>query len=333
MTTVENNKVAQTLAGRAVLLEVGARLGVLDPLLARPEVSVAEVAKECGVKRSLVNAYYEALSKVGLTEARGAGNDDARFAGSAGLPAAINDAGYILWGVMSCAPLLANARRFADDMHAAADTYHRDGEHVARTSKWMGEQDFYPHAERAILAARPRKIVDLGAGTCGLLIRCLNQLPEAVGVGIDMNHDACVEARAIVDKAGMGKRIGVIEAPIQKLIEDPTPLEGADVIHAGFVFHDLMPDEEKTLDALLKVCRQRARGTLIVVDAIPYGQIGGEEAFSACFTFLHHHFMARRLQPESEWTNRLTAAGYESVEVSRLGISGGRIFTARSKRN
>jgi predicted O-methyltransferase YrrM len=151
-------------------------------------------------------------------------------------------------------------------------------------------------------------------------------------VGIDINGDACAKARSIIQAAGLDRRIQVIQAPIQSLIDDPAAVEGADVIHAGFVFHDLMPDEEGTLDALLKTFREKARGTLVVVDAVPYGQNPGEQAFSAAFTFLHNHFMGRQLMTESEWRAKLTSAGYDSVDVSRLGISGGRIFTARASR-
>jgi predicted O-methyltransferase YrrM len=333
MNELSQQGAAQTLAGRAVLLEIGAKLGVLDPLLTSEEISVADVASRSGVKASLVSAYYLALAQAGLTIPRkDAAGVVTRYSASNEMKKAVNDAGYVLWGVMSCAPLISNAMAFADDLTSAARDHVRDGEHVARTSKWMGEQDFYPHAERAILAARPKKIVDLGSGTCGLLMRCLRKLPDATAVGIDINADACAKASSIIQANELSHRIQVIQAPIQSLIDDPTPVEGADVIHGGFVFHDLMPDEEATLDALLRTFCKRARGTLVVVDAVPYGQNPGEEAFSAAFTFLHNHFMGRQLMTESQWKAKLLSAGYDTVDVSRLGISGGRIFTARTSR-
>jgi cyclopropane fatty-acyl-phospholipid synthase-like methyltransferase len=194
----------------------------------------------------------------------------------------------------------------------------------------MGEQDFYPPAENAIIASRPKKIVDLGSGTCGLLIRCLRKLPEARGIGVDLSHDACAKAGAIIRAAGMEQRISVVEASIQSLVDNPAPIEGADVIHGGFVFHDLMPDEETTMDALFKTFRRKApSAALVIVDAIPNAQGPGEQGFSAAFTFLHYYFMGRRFLNEDEWKAKLLAAGYSSVHVGQLGISGGRIFTAR----
>jgi hypothetical protein len=40
--------------------------------------------------------------------------------------------------------------------------------------------------------------------------------------------------------------------------------------------------------------------------------------------------MGRKLLTENEWSAKLSAAGYQTVEISRLGISGGRIFKATS---
>lgn len=322
---------AQALTGRAMLLEIGAKTGILDPLLSKEEISVAEVAKSSGVPEGFVSGYYTALAHAGLAKACTKSSNGTHFSAAPDLHQSINDAGYLVWGLMSCAPLIAHAQAFSLDLSSSAEAHLRDGEHVARTSKWMGESDFYPHAENAILAARPGKIVDLGSGTCSLLMRCLQKLPEAKGVGIDINADACEKARIAIHNAEMDKRISVIRAPIQSLVQTPAPLQGADVIHAGFVFHDLMPDEETTLDALLLTFRKTApRGMLIIVDAVPYAHGVGEDAFSAAFTFLHSHFMARQFLTEDGWKTKLSKAGYDTVAISRLGISGGRIFTARS---
>jgi hypothetical protein len=91
-----------------------------------------------------------------------------------------------------------------------------------------------------------------------------------------------------------------------------------------------MPDEETTMDALFKTFRRKApSAALVIVDAIPNAQGPGEQGFSAAFTFLHYYFMGRRFLNEDEWKAKLLAAGYSSVHVGQLGISGGRIFTAR----
>ena len=134
----------------------------------------------------------------------------------------------------------------------------------------------------------------------------------------------------MIRAAGLAERLSVLEAPIENLVQNPAPLEGAGVIHAGFVLHDLMSDEEQTLDALLSIIRENApRGMLVVVDAVPYAQNPEERAFSAAFTFLHKHFMGLKFLSEEGWKQKLRAAGYGQISVGRLGASGGRIFSAK----
>jgi len=314
---------AQTLAGRGILLEIGARSDLLDPLAAGDAVTAEAVAQARALPARFVENYYHALAHAGLAEP----GDGGTWRASPLLGPMIHDVGYLTWGLISCAPLLANAPAFAADMDDAAEHHPRDGEHVARTSRWMGERDFYPQAVRAILDLQPKRLVDLGSGSCGLLIRCLRQLPGATGLGIDLSAEACAKARETIADAGMTDRIGVVEAAVQEVADDPRLLDGADLVHAGFVLHDLMPADEASLDRLLAaVCA--AGATMLIVDAVPFGDRAGEEAFSAAFTFLHHNFMSRRLQPADEWVQRLRKAGFATVEVEPLGIPGGRLFRA-----
>jgi len=321
---------AQDLAGKAVLLEIGARLGALDRLISRGHASIAEVASDSGIDPSFLREFYDAMVQAGLVSAaNGANSGEPSYAALPEMKKSINDTGYVLWSVMSCAPLIENAVSFARDQLSSVKNHVRQGDHVARTSRWMGEQDFYPQAENAIVSFKPKKIVDLGSGTCGLLIRCLNKLPEARGVGVDLNPQACEKARSTIRQAGLEERLSVVEAPIQRLTRDAALLEDADVIHGGFVLHDLMPADEAMLDRLLQTFRAAAPAArLVIVEAVPYAQNPGEKAFSSAYTFLHTHFMARRLLTEEEWAVKFTHAGYRAIDVARLGISGGRIFVA-----
>lgn len=79
-------------------------------------------------------------------------------------------------------------------------------------------------------------MVDLGAGTGRLVIEVLLERPASTGVALDMDAEACVEAGRSGSRAGVGDRITVIQRPIQSPATDPGPVEGADVVHAGFVF-------------------------------------------------------------------------------------------------
>jgi SAM-dependent methyltransferase len=325
------NLSAASLAGAAILLEIGAEYRVVDLLRHSEYVDVAAAETETGIPAAVLTPYFDALANAGLAERVGGANGSARFRRSARLEPTIHDVGYVSWALRACSPLIAHAREFAARNEAAQEAYPRDGWLVARTSRWMGERSFYPQAKEAILSLEPRRIVDLGSGSGGLLIELLGRLPEATGIGVDLSASATAKARAAAEAAGMARRLEFVASPIQALVEDPRPLVGADVIHAGFVFHDLLPADEDRLDALLAACRAHASsGTLVVVDAVPFAQDEWERAFSAAFTHLHNCFMSRMLLSEAAWCEKLNKAGFARIETRLLGIPGGRLFMASS---
>jgi SAM-dependent methyltransferase len=227
-------------------------------------------------------------------------------------------------------PFIEHAREFLTDPKAAWAKHQRNGRHVAVSSEWMGSKAFYPAAFESILAAEPKRIVDLGAGTCRLLIDVLGRFPESTAVGLDIDHASCEAAKLAGEAAGVADRLTVYERPIQSVAEDPTPVQGADLIHAGFVFHDMMPEEEKTADQVLANCRDAmpAGGLMAITDAVPYASSERERRFSALVTYYHQQFMSRRLLSEQQWSEKLTAAGFRKVECVELGFPTGRLFLA-----
>lgn len=273
-------------------------------------------------------AYLDSLSKAGIIEILNE-KAPASYRACSHFDELINEVGYISWALRACAPLINNAKEFAEYNEEAQLKYPRDGGLVARTSKWMGEKSFYPQPEDAIIKLAPKKIVDLGSGSGGFLIRMLKKIPGAKGVGIDLSASATKQAIHAASQAGMSDRLQFVTAPIQVLVEDASLIRDADIIHAGFVMHDLLPAEEKTLDALLCACCAHAiKGTLIIVDAIPVAESNWEKPFAAAFNHLHNHFMSRRLLSENEWTEKLHRAGFKNVRVEGLDHPGGRMLMA-----
>lgn len=327
--TQVNSFSAQDLAGKAILFEIGAKAGLLDLIENNEYVSITSLTKQLNIKQDFLTHYFDILTSLGLLSKHT--SEEGCYAKSDIYEQEKNKIGYIAWGMISCAPLLAHTQAFTTDFDHAVRTHHRCGEHVARTSKWMGGIDFYPHAEKVILDLKPKKVVDLGSGTCGLLMRLAEKIPDMTGVGVDLSKEACDIAKMYIKEQGLEKRIDVVAAPIQNLVNDNTILANADVVHAGFVFHDLLPDEEETLDKLLAHINQSSPTvTVVIVDAIPFSQNQEERAFSSAFTFLHKYFMGRKLLPETDWTNKLKKAGFNHIKIERLGISGGRVFIANN---
>lgn len=324
-----SSSVAQDLAGKAILFEIGAKAGLLNIIEDSDSVSIPALSEKLNIKTDFLTHYLDTLTNLGLLA-----KDNAQdvYQKTSSYEQEKNKIGYIAWGMMSCAPLIANTQNFITDFDSAVRSHHRCGEHVARTSKWMGGIDFYPHAEKVILDLKPKKVVDLGSGTCGLLIRLANKIPGMKGVGVDLSKEACEKAAEHIKALSLENQIEVVVAPVQELVDNNDVFANADVVHAGFVFHDLLPEDEAILDKVLAHIRQSSPNvTLVIVDAIPFAQNQHEMAFSSAFSFLHKFFMGRKLLPEADWQAKLQKAGYSNIKIEQLGISGGRIFVASNK--
>ncbi|MBV8933011.1 MAG: class I SAM-dependent methyltransferase, partial [Kutzneria sp.] len=241
-----------------------------------------------------------------------------------------HQAGFVSWTMNANRPFIENARAFLTDPSRGTGIDMRDGREVAVSSEWMGSVAFYPAALSTILRSKPEIVVDLGAGTCRLLIEILRRLPQSRAVGLDLDGPSCEAARQAAEAAVLADRLQVIHRSIQSIADDPSPLEGADVIHGGFVFHDMMPEEEQTADRVLANCREALRdgGIMAITEAVPYLRNERERRFSAAVTYYHRQFMKRRLLSEDEWKRKLRSAGFTRVESIELPFPTGRLFVA-----
>lgn len=322
---------AADIAGAAALLEIGDRLGILAHLEARGALTPDDLVTATGLPEAGVAAYLEAMSAAGLLTQDAtpglvrlcADYQDVRY-----------EAGYSSWALNANRPFIENAELFLRSPEEARRTVHRDGRQVAVASEWMGsEGGFYAAALGTILKSDPKHVVDLGAGTARLLIEILKQVPTATATALDLSGEACVEARKAADLSGVGDRLRVVERSIQSVATDPEPLAGADVIHAGFVFHDMMPEEEDVADAVLANCHASLRdgGIMALTEAVPYVPNPRERRFSAIVTYFHRQYMGRRLLSVEEWTKKLTVAGFADVRVITPRFPTGRVFVATKR--
>ena len=178
----------------------------------------------------------------------------------------------------------------------------------------------------------PSRLVDLGSGSGGLLIDILNKLPETTGFGIDLNPTVCAQAQRDAKIAGLADRLRFQERSIQSLASDANCLEGADVINAGFVFHDLFPVDADIASQVFKACCRalaQNNGLMVLTELVPYVQNDRERIFSAVLSFFHQEFMKRKIPTENEWFERLRSAGFEEVKLHKIPMPGTRLIVAR----
>lgn len=328
---LDTPETAADFAGAAAFLEIGDRLGILPLLEKGDPVTAAEIAEATGLPVAGVADYLEAMTAAALVQ------DAPRTPGAVQLAADYEqtryEAGYLSWALNANRPFIENSARFLHDREEAIRHHDRDFRQVAVSSHWMGSKGFYTEATDTIRAARPSRMVDLGAGTGRLLIDTLREFPDTTGVALDFSAGACEEARRAADRAGVGPRLEVVVRTIQSIADDPAPLEGADLIHAGFVFHDMMPEEESIADAVLANCRDALKpgGIMAITEAVPYVRNSRERRFSALVTYYHRTFMGRRLLDETEWKEKLLKASFAKVDCVQARFPTGRLFVATKK--
>jgi SAM-dependent methyltransferase len=284
------------------------------------------VASAAGLPETSALSFLQALLHAGLIQQ----DSGARhFAPCADLADRRYESGYLSWSLNANRPYIDHVVEFLRQPDEAVGRYQRDGRRVAVSSRWIGSYGFYPGIIAEITSRKPQRIVDLGAGAGGLLIHLLTALPGSSGVALDLSAAACQEAQRAAREADVDDRLTVVNRSIESLIGDPGLLRDSDVVHAGFVMHDLLraPD---VFDGILRTCREcmASQGCVVVTDAVPYVGTPGERAFSSLFTYLHAASMGVRLPSEDEWRAAFGRAGFSDVTSTPLPMPGSRMFVA-----
>ncbi|MET8524748.1 class I SAM-dependent methyltransferase [Micromonospora sp. NPDC005172] len=326
MPSTERKELAADMAAVAALLEVAEQVGI-SALLDRAEpFGIDDVMITADIPRPGAETLLQALAASGLLIAS---EKPGEFSPCPDMADRRYESGYLAWALNANSPFIENSTEFLRDPASAGAHHQRDGRSVAVTSKWIGSQGFYPAVIKEIYARNPSRIVDLGAGAGGLVIHLLQMLPDARGLTLDLSHAACEEAESAAVRAGVLGRMEIVTRSIESLASDPSPIRGAEVIHAGFVMHDIgaKPDVQ---DAVLRACWTAIEdgGALMITDAVPYVSGRDERAFSALFTYLHAASMGVRLPTEEQWRMALRRAGFKKVECQTLPMPGSRLFIA-----
>jgi SAM-dependent methyltransferase len=321
-----SQEIAADLAANAALLEMAEGLGLSAILDRGSRFTLDEAASAADISEDAALSFLQALLSAGLIQQ----HTDARcFTPCSDLADRRYEAGYLSWALNANRPYIDHAAEFLRSPESTAGQYQRDGRRVAVSSRWVGSYGFYPGVISETISRKPRYIVDLGAGAGGLLIHLLTELPDSKGLALDMNPAACEEAERAARRADLQDRLTVVNRTVESLIEDPGPVRGAGVVHAGFVFHDVGANPD-VFYRVLRACRDGLAddGCVIATDAVSYADNPRERAFSALFTYLHSSSMGVRLPSEEKWRAAFQQAGFSNVTSTPLRMPGSRMFVA-----
>lgn len=324
MDLIDDRESAADLAAYAAFFEMVEALGFSGLLDGGRPFTLDEVTTQARLTETAAAAILDALLAAGLLEP---GSQPRQFVPVADMAGRRYRAGYVSWSLTANRPYLDHAAEILREPATAAN-YSRDGRKVAVSSRWIGSYGFYPGVLDEILSRKPQRIVDLGAGAGALLISLLTELPDSTGVALDVSAGACAEATAAAERAGVGDRLEVVHRPIESLVDDATPVRDADIVHAGFVLHDIVA-RPAVAEGVLRACRESLApdGSVIITDAVPYAN-GSERAFSALFTYLHASSMNVELPSEEQWRALFRRAGFAEMTATPLGMPGSRMLVA-----
>jgi SAM-dependent methyltransferase len=332
MNNNDSREMAADLAANAALLEMADVLGLSAILDRGASFSVDEVIAATEVSGAAALSFLQALQSAGLVAEdanRDVNGNGQYFTPCADLADRRYDAGYLSWSLNANRPYIDHVAELLRHPEATVGKYQRDGRRVAVSSRWIGSYGFYPEVISEITRREPARIVDLGAGAGGLLIHLLKALPASSALALDLSAAACEQAELAARQANVQERLTVVNRSIESLIDDAGPVRSADVVHAGFVMHDVVADTV-VLDGVLGACREAIsdNGCLVVTDAVPYVDNPRERAFSALFTYLHSGAMGISLPTEDAWRAAFQRAGFSTVTSTPLRMPGSRVFVA-----
>ena len=326
MNSNDSREIAADLAANAALLEIAEVLGISSLLDRLDPFTLDEVTADTDIPEASALSFLQALLSAGLVEE---GADARHFVPCSDLADRRYEAGYLSWSLNANRPYIDHAAEFLRQCGVPGGRHQRDGRRVAVSSRWIGSYGFYPGVISEITMRKPQRIVDLGAGAGGLLIHLLTVLPDSTGLALDLSPAACDEAERAACRADVHNRLTVVNRSIESLIDDAGPVRDADVVHAGFVLHDVLADQD-VLDGVLRSCRESIAddGCLVVTDAVPYVENPRERAFSALFTYLHASSMGVHLPSADKWCAAFQRAGFANVNTTPLRMPGSRMFVA-----
>jgi SAM-dependent methyltransferase len=168
-----------------------------------------------------------------------------------------------------------------------------------------------PYLEEIVRTVRPRRLLDVGCGTGVYLQAMLDAAPYAMGDGIDLAADVVDDARARIERAGLGARATLGVHDVRTFVASAE--HGYDLVTLINNVYYFDRDERVALYAQLRE-RLNAGGELVVVTMVTPG--------SPASAHLHLMLVSQAghasLPFDGDVERDLRAAGFATVTSTRL---------------
>ncbi len=179
-----------------------------------------------------------------------------------------------------------------------------------------------------IVAARPKRLLDLGCGSGSLLVQLAKIDPEFRGIGIDSSRLMCTLARQHISRLSLQARIQIRKLDAREVERLPD----ADSLHAGSLMNEMFQSGSGEAVDYLKRLKRRYKGRdLWIVDY--YARLGLNSG-ADLHTLLHdlvQVLSGQGLPPKDirQWRSIYKASNCHLREVHEFSDSGIRWFVHR----
>ena len=135
----------------------------------------------------------------------------------------------------------------------------RDGRLVAKSSVLTGRAN-YPWVVEKLKELKVETVVDLGCGSGDIIIDFCKRNKNLLGVGLDINPGAILEATERVNQAGLSEKISLIEGDMINPSTYSSKIRSKDkklAFNAIMALHEFLRDGEKAVVDILKKMKKQ----------------------------------------------------------------------------
>jgi cyclopropane fatty-acyl-phospholipid synthase-like methyltransferase len=241
--------------------------------------TITEVAQEFSLKEDLLVRWVEVGGVIGYLKQRSKQRYQTvkRFM----LPSSKNNprsTGVLLKEMMELhIPTLIKYPKMMQEDKKESFNQNKHGMVVAQTSSLL-EQLAVPRVMKVMKKANPKRVVDVGCGSGGYLLKLSKKFPKAAMLGIELNEDVAEEAKRNCREQ---EQIEILCKDVQEW----RPESKVDFVMLNNILHYISPKKRITLFKNINDWLNR-KGTLSVVTPIYKSKQGGQfsSVFNSFFT-------------------------------------------------
>jgi SAM-dependent methyltransferase len=216
--------------------------------------------------------------------------------------------------------------------HAARGGSHRDEAEVAVGSAQVGRVFMRDQVRQALAGIPYGSVADLGCGDASRLVELCRESDQRRALGIDISPDVIALARDVTNRAGLAKRIELVQADVLDLLNQDLNIQQAghiDLVCCFLMLHHLISSAgAEVVMQKLRVAFPSSRW-FVIADTVASSTDEDLPIFTLGYE-LAHALMSVSLAPLDEYRRAFASAGLAIVKELPFGAPNTYLFLLSS---